>query len=183
MIDTPAGWGVTLSPSDVNASGFGFALTVYASYDALGGGPVTVSIDTVRITVDYTLPVSDLSYYDNTTAADLATISSSGNDPTSGARPTVYQSYRETDPFTNNIAAIASGSDGRWDFALTSGSGATGKTYCLRTVKSTGSLIDTYSLIPEITIASPGGGGAPTTEQKLRGGQSVQNGVKTPYSL
>lgn len=174
-------WGTSLTPADVNASDFGVAIAV----DILGDDMSVTSaqVDAVQITVYYTATVSStLSYYDNATPADLATISTSGNDPANGARPTVYQSYRETDPFTNNVAAIPSGSDGLWDFALTSTSAANGKTYCLRVVKSDGSPLDSYSQIPEITFSS-GGGGGPTTEDKTRGGRTLINGVESGFEL
>ncbi|MGB9847749.1 MAG: hypothetical protein ACPLKV_00840, partial [Minisyncoccia bacterium] len=53
------------------------------------------------------------------------------------------------------VAAIPSGQDGKWDFALKdNNSSPTVATYCLRVVKSNGSLLDTYSVIPEITTSN-----------------------------
>jgi hypothetical protein len=171
-------WGTTLTPTDINSTGFGVAVSVYASYDNFGSLQLSTGIDSAQITVYYTVPSGVMSYYNNATPADLTAISSSGSDPTNASRPTVYQTYRETDPFTNSIAAIPSGSDGLWDFSLTPGSAAAGKIYCFRVVKSDGSLLDSYSQIPEISVGS-GGGSGPTLDQQLRGGAGVVNGTKS----
>jgi hypothetical protein len=144
-------WGTTLTPADVNASDFGVAIAANAQYDDFGGFATYADIDGVTLDVYYTAPPSPLQYFDNTTPADAATITSSGNDPVNGARPTVYQSYRETNPFTNNVGSIAAGSDGMWDFSLKLSSNATGS-YCIRVVKADGSLLNTYNSVAEITV-------------------------------
>jgi hypothetical protein len=92
----------------------------------------------------------------------------------------VYQTYNETDPYTNSVAAIASGSDGLWDFSLTSDPATAGKTYCFRTVKANGTPLDTYAVYPEITFSASGG---PTLDQQLRGGAAVVDGVKSPSTF
>ena len=45
-----------------------------------------------------------------------------------------------------------------------------------------GSQLATYTQVPEITIGTAGGGG-PTLDQMLRGGQSVIDGVKSPFGF
>lgn len=171
-------WGASWAPSDINSSSFGVAVASKLADGSFEG--VTVDVDAMSITVYYAVPnTSPIMYYDNTSPADATTISSSGNDPTNSGRTAVYQTYRETDAFTNSVAAIPSGQDGMWDFALTSNVSGAGKTYCTRIVKTYGSLLDTYTNIPEITFASSG---SPTLEQQTRGGGAVIDGVKHPFS-
>ncbi len=172
-------WGTTWTPSDINNAGFGAA--IQASINGDNTNITTAYVDSMSIKVDYSLPgtAGPLSYYDNASPVSGAAITSSGNDPINGARATVYQTYQETDPFTNS-AVIPAGSDGLWDFSLTTSSAAIGKTYCLRTVKSNGALLDTYSQIPEFTVQSSGGG--PSLDQMTRGGQSVIDGIKNIFS-
>jgi len=50
-------WGLTLSASDINSSSFGAALSCYVEATSAS---VTVSVDAIRITVYYTIPVSYL---------------------------------------------------------------------------------------------------------------------------
>lgn len=172
-------WGTSWTPADINDVGFGAAISV----DVTGDGTNTTfaRLDAMIITVYYNASSSSsINYYDNPTPASGSAISSIANDPTNGGRTAVYQSYMETDPFTNSIAAIPSGQDGMWDFVLNLDTSAAGKTYCLRTVKSDGGLLDSYSYIPEIIVSS--GGGGPTIDQQLRGGQSVINGAKGPFT-
>lgn len=172
-------WGASWTATEINAAS-SFQIYIFADlYDSFG--PPSVQVDDAFAEVYYTVPtVQPIAYYNNVAPADNATISSTANDPTNGARPTVYQKYRETDPFTNAVAAIAAGSDGMWDFALTGDPTAAGNTYCLRVVKSDNSPLDSYSYIPEISFTAPSSG--PTLDQQLRGGQSMQNGVKTPLN-
>jgi hypothetical protein len=162
-------WGATFSAGDVNATS---AMGVEITADA-GDFDMYIEIDHIFLEVYYTLG-SDIQYYVNASPSSGATITTSGNDPTNGARPTVYQTYNELNPFTNSVASIASGSDGIWDFALTSTPDALGKTYCLRVVEDDGDPLDTYSVIPEMSITAPG----PTLDQMTRGGGGVLNGTK-----
>jgi hypothetical protein len=172
----------TLTATQVNASDFGFAVSLSAPYDGILGAGTSISIDSLSLKVYYTSP-SNILYYNNATPADGAAISSTGSDPSNGGRTAVYQSYRETDPFTDDVAAIPLGQDGIWDFALTTTSAVAGKTYCFRVVKSNGAVLDSYSQYPEITFSGGGGGGPTPTAQKLRGGRSIQNGVKSGFEL
>ena len=68
------------------------------------------------------------------------------------------------------------------DFVLEDYSAPTSTTYCFRMVKDDGSLLDTYSVIPEITTASaveP----TPRMDQLMRGGKWFKDGVLQPYSF
>jgi hypothetical protein len=167
-------WGVPLTPSDVNSASFGSVVSAAISAD--GTNISSARVDALRMSVYYTLPAANaFEYGDNGSLVDNAAIASIGTDPTNGARTAVYQTYRESDPMpiTNTIA---SGSDGLWDFVFVPHAAALGKAYCFRIVKADGGLLNSYSQIPELTVSPPG----PTLDQQLRGGQSYQNGSKTP---
>jgi hypothetical protein len=47
------------------------------------------------------------------------------------------------------------GQDGKWDFALKDNGAPASTAYCFRIVKSDNSVLDTYSVIPQITTAAP----------------------------
>ncbi len=171
-------WGVAWSAAQLNSAG-AFQVRLWSGLTVDSGNGIF--IDDVDVEVFYEESVQTnnaLSYNNNAIPADGATISSTANDPANAGRSTVYQTYRETDPFTNNVAAIPAGSDGMWDFSLTSSAIALDKTYCLRVVKSTGSLLNTYARLPEITFSAGGGPTGPTLDQQMRGGGSVINGTK-----
>lgn len=95
-----------------------------------------------------------IAYNDNATPADGATLTANASDPTHGADTIVDQTYEELNNFTNSVAAIPSGQDGKWDFSLKDNGATANTTYCLRVVKSDGSLLDTYTVIPQITTAA-----------------------------
>ena len=59
--------------------------------------------------------------------------------------------YEEANNFTNTVAAIPSGEDGEWDFSIVDFSAAEDTTYCLRVVESDGTVLSTYSVVPEFT--------------------------------
>ena len=92
-----------------------------------------------------------IAYNDNSTPADGAALTANAGDPTHGADTIVNQTYEELNNFTNSVAAIPAGQDGKWDFALKDNSAPAGTCCCFRAVKSNGSLLDTYTVIPEIT--------------------------------
>ncbi len=101
-----------------------------------------------------------IAYNNNATPADAATLTANANDPTHGADTVVTETYEELNNFTNPTAVNA-GQDGKWDFSLID-NGATGATaYCFRAVTSSGTVLDIYTVYPEITTAAGGGGGTP----------------------
>ena len=167
-------WGVNLTPADVNSGSFGSVLSSLIKGDDINSS--TARVDALSMNVYYTLPTANpFEYFDNPNALENSSISPATGDPVNGSRPIIYQTYRESDPFP--IAnAIASGSDGLWDFVIVPRTAAIGKSYCFRVVKASGALLDSYSKIAEISVAAAG----PTLDQQLRGGQSYQNGTKTP---
>jgi hypothetical protein len=95
-----------------------------------------------------------IAYNDNPTPTDGAALTANANDPTHGADTIVNQTYEELNDFTNSVAAIPSGQDGKWDFSLKDNSAPANTTYCLRAVKSDGAILNTYTVIPQITTAS-----------------------------
>jgi len=95
-----------------------------------------------------------IAFYDNPTPTDGSALTANANDPTHGADTIVNQTYEEANNFTNSVAAIPSTQDGKWDFSLIDNSAPAGTTYCFRIVKSDDSLLDTYSVIPQITTAT-----------------------------
>ncbi|MBI4033922.1 MAG: hypothetical protein HY378_00020 [Candidatus Brennerbacteria bacterium] len=80
-------------------------------------------------------------------------------DPTHSGHNVVEQTYVDSGTFTSTTS-IPVGEDGLWDFALENFSAPAGTTYCFRVVKSDGSLLDTYSQIPEITTSASLSSGA-----------------------
>jgi hypothetical protein len=95
-----------------------------------------------------------IAYNDNATPADGAALTANANDPTDGGRTIVNQDYEELNNFTNTEAAIASGQDGKWDFSLKDNGALSNTDYCFRMVKSDGSTLNTYTVIPQITTAA-----------------------------
>jgi predicted membrane protein len=95
-----------------------------------------------------------IAYNDNPTPADGAALTANANDPTHGADTIINQTYEELNNFTNSVAAINVGQDGKWDFSLKD-NGAPGSTaYCFRAVKSDGATLNAYTVIPQITTAA-----------------------------
>ncbi len=96
-----------------------------------------------------------IAFYDNSTPADGAVLIANADDPTHNGHTIVNQTYEELNNATNSQGAINVGQDGKWDFSLYDNGAVGGTTYCFRIVKASGSsLLETYSVIPEITIAS-----------------------------
>ncbi len=99
---------------------------------------------------------TDIAYNNNATPADGVALTANANDPTDGGRTIVNQDYEELNNFTNTEATIASGQDGKWDFALKDNGALSNTDYCFRIVKSDGSLLNEYTVIPQITTAAGG---------------------------
>lgn len=106
-----------------------------------------------------------ISFNNNATPADGASLTSNANDPTHSGHTIRNQTYEEANNFSNTVAAIANNEDGKWDFSLYD-NGATGSTsYCFRIVQSDGTALSTYSQYPQITTAS--GNTAPDSPASL----------------
>lgn len=121
----------------------------------------------------------DITWYNNSGVADGASISSTGNDPTS-SNTVLPQTYRESNTFTNAANSLGTGYAGVWDYALTSNTAAAGKSYCFRVLYSYTNQLNAYSQIAEIAIQAASTG--PTLEQQMRHGRGVIDGVETPLN-
>jgi hypothetical protein len=104
---------------------------------------------------DVTQATTGIAYYDNATGTDATALTTNANDPTSG-NTLRRQTYEELNNFTNSQAAIAVNEDGMWDFSLRDNSGTGGDSYCIRIVKSTGTVLTSYTVVPEVTIFAAG---------------------------
>lgn len=175
-------WGVTLTAAEVNDPGFGVAIngTVFDDVNFL---PLdSVNVDSVALNVHYSIPSTSVYYYDNTSVADESAAGPNATDPSPSTGTIQPQTYSDIGTFsvTSDLTATTLG---LWDFSLTSDATADGKTYCFRAVNSDGSLLDLYDFYPEVTFSSsPPPATGPTINQQLRGGQSVIDGVKHPFS-
>lgn len=96
-----------------------------------------------------------IAYNNNATPTDGATLTNNANDPTHSGHTLRNQTYEELNNFTNSALAINAGEDGKWDFSLKDNGAPAGTTYCFRVVRSTGTVLETYTVIPEITTATP----------------------------
>ena len=98
-----------------------------------------------------------IAYNNNATPADGADLTDNANDPEHNCpscHTNVNQDYEELNNFTNSVAAIPAGQDGKWDFSLKDNGATASTAYCFRAVKSDGSQLDTYSVVPQITTAA-----------------------------
>lgn len=99
-----------------------------------------------------------IAYKDNTTPADAAALTANGSDPTNGGNTIVNQTYEEANNFSNTQAAISAGQDGKWDFSLYDKTATGNTTYCFRIVESDDTVLDTYTVYPELTTKATSGG-------------------------
>ncbi|MFT6829209.1 MAG: hypothetical protein ACJAV6_000022 [Candidatus Paceibacteria bacterium] len=100
-----------------------------------------------------------IAYNDNATPADGDNLTANANDPIHSGHGIVNQAYEELNNISTTVSAIPAGQDGKWDFALVDNTAPAGASYCFRLVASDDSLLDTYTVVPEITTfsVSPGG--------------------------
>ena len=96
---------------------------------------------------------TSIAYNDNPTPTDSSALTDNLGELTHGSDTIVPQTYEELNNFTNSVAAIPSGQDSKWDFSLIDNSAPASTTYCFLIVKSNGSVLDGYSVYPEITTA------------------------------
>ena len=97
-----------------------------------------------------------IAYNNNLTPADGANLTANASDPTHGADTVKPQTYEEVNNFTNTTSAISAGQDGKWDFALKDNGAPSSTIYCLRAVKSSGALLEGYTVYPQISTVLPG---------------------------
>lgn len=90
-------------------------------------------------------------WYNNPSVADNAAIGSIGaNDPTTSGTK-VYQTYRESNGFTNT-SNIATGNTGIWDFALISAGQPAGLSFCFRIIMNDGTTLNAYTVYPRVLL-------------------------------
>jgi len=94
-----------------------------------------------------------IAFGNNPTAPDGAALTANANDPQHSTDTTIRQQYDE-----NNVAYVAtttsSGQDALWDFALMDNGAPADTTYCLRLVTTGNVLLNSYSVIPQLTTGS-----------------------------
>lgn len=76
----------------------------------------------------------------NDAARDGFTLTSNANDPTDGGNSIIDQMYVSWYNFSNAVAAVLIGQDGKWDFALKDNNAPASTTYCLRMAKTSSNL-------------------------------------------
>jgi len=91
-----------------------------------------------------------IAFNDNGTPADDDTLTANASDPIDGARVIVNQSYQEANDVTNNVSGINQVQTGKWDFSLIDNAAPGGFSYCFRLVYNDGTVLETYTSIPEI---------------------------------
>ncbi len=134
---------VTVSDRDINGAGLKLQY-------ALRSGSCDVSFSGETYS-DVSPSAGAIRFYDNTTPTSADALTSNANDPTHSSDTIVDQSYVEANNFTNNQSTIAIGEDGLWDFSLVDFSSSASTSYCFRVVRATDDLLESYSVIPEIT--------------------------------
>ena len=143
---------IHISNGHLAASGQNLKLQIATK---VGGNCDTNMSTTDESYSDLSASSGDIRYYDDTDSnkTDGANLIANVNDPTHSdpAHNTVEQDYEEANNFTNTIAAIPSGEDGEWDFSIVDFSAADNTTYCLRIVESGGTVLNTYTVVPEFT--------------------------------
>ncbi len=112
---------------------------------------------------------TEIAFNPNTTPSDGDALTPNLNDPVTSSTQ-IPQSYEESNNFSNNQSTIVAGQNGLWDFSLIDNS-PSNKTYCLRAVQSTGSVLDNYTILPEIST-NPG---SLSVDIVNGGGNSVAN--------
>jgi hypothetical protein len=108
---------------------------------------------------------------------DNADITANTNDPTQGGSTIRQEGYQTTAFFSNKKSAIANGEYGQWDFYLNTSLAEFDASYCIRAVKSDGTLLDTYNTFPMLSSCT-----AIDTTRRLRHGATFCGGRKQRYT-
>ena len=168
-------WGTTMTPTQIN--NLSFNLTVEGtSFSSTAVG----LLDSISARVFYSLPGSseEILFQDNSSVTSGAAISTHANDPVESGATNIPQTYSE-EATISTVSGVSAAQRAMWDFSLNSTPAAHGKTYCFRVVNNDNSNLNTYQHYPEVMFGTPPSSG-PTLEQRMRGGQSVIDGVKRP---
>lgn len=96
-----------------------------------------------------------LAYNNNASPADGDALTANGSlDPTDGGDTIVNQTYEELNNFANTQASIADNQDGKWDFSLYDNGAAASTAYCFRIVESDNTVLNTYTVYPQVTTST-----------------------------
>lgn len=117
--------------------------------------PGGCATSTGLVFTDVATSTGNLRYYNNASTTDGGALSSTSTDPTDSTYTIVNETYDQSNPFSAAIAPIGMNQDGKWDFSLVDVSSPAATTYCLRVVKSDGTLLDSYGSLPEIHTEAP----------------------------
>jgi hypothetical protein len=123
---------------------------------------------------DISTGTGDIRFHDNPTTTDGQTMLAVTGDPVHSGHTTVLQSIEESHHFTAGTN-VPIGQDGMWDFVIRDAE-AFGA-YCFRVVNSDGSLLDSYSVIPEISFCKDD----PRAENVMRHGTFFCEGTKRAF--
>jgi hypothetical protein len=100
--------------------------------------------------------LTPIAYNNNPTPVDGSPLTANAMDPIHGFDTAIPQTYEESNNFSNSMGPIAVGQDGKWDFSLKHvGFLPEKRNYCLRIVKSDGTLLDTYTIYPVVITPHP----------------------------
>lgn len=149
---------------DVNGQSFNLQ---YAT--SSNGACATNFSDGLSYTDVGTATSSPISFYNNSGASNGDPLTANSSDPTDGTNVIVNQSYVEQNPFSDNIAKIFAGQDGKWDFSLSNNSATPTQDFCFRIVNSDDSLMSGYTAVASAQVDS-----APTVSNvSLNGNNSI----------
>jgi len=112
---------------------------------------------------------TNIAYHSNYDVKSGYSLSTNINDPTHNLDTVFNQTYVDSGSFTNSASSIPAGQYGEWDFSLYDKGVQSSASYCLRVVKLDGSLLDGYSMLPEVTTA--------VYKSRSGGTSSVENSV------
>jgi hypothetical protein len=154
-------WGHSWTPSDINNQNFGMALS---AGETGGGYPPDAFVDSIRIKIYFAGP-AEVASFNNSFYYDDDAILSTSNDPQIQYFSNKPQSYNEDANFTNDEYDIYDGEAGLWDFSIQDFSANFETAYCFRVVHANDTLLDSYTVIPELHICAN-----PPPERRLRGG-------------
>jgi hypothetical protein len=96
-----------------------------------------------------------IAFNNNITPSDEDILISNINDPVNTGITAINQTYQELNNFSTSISEIPEDQDWKWDFSLIDNTAPNNTSYCFRIVESDGTLLDSYSVIPEITTYIP----------------------------